>query len=200
MGAEPPNAGDLSVRADYLRGDPAEAGPITRGRLELETDGLRFSVPGGPEMRIDLRSMEGLTVTGRSPYERPRRHARGTMLIAARRNGRTFDVWEFAVERKSGAVLQDRINRQLHARGLRRPPLPYVEQLVGPVPPPAEDAPEPINGHGANRSGPESNGSGNGHPAASGRLRPRGPRNLVLGLIGVGIAAAEVLAVVLLLG
>ena len=199
MGPEPPNGGDLSVRADYLRGDPAEAGPLTRGRLELESDGLRFSVPGGPEMRIDLRSMEGLTVTGRSPYERPRRHARGTMLIAARRNG-TFDVWEFAVERKAGAVLQDRINRQLHARGLRRPPLPYVEQLVGPVPPPGEDAPESSNGHGADVSGHGSNGSGNGRLAATGRLRPRRSRNLVLGLIGVGIAAAEVLAVVILLG
>jgi hypothetical protein len=150
-------------------------------------------------MRIDLRSMEGLTVTGRSPYERPRRHARGTMLVASRRNG-TFDVWEFAVERKAGAVLQDRINRQLHARGLRRPPLPYVEQLVGPVPPPGEDASEPINGHGALRSGSGSSGSDNGTPAATGRVRPRGSRNLVLGLIGIGIAAAEVLAVVLLLG
>jgi hypothetical protein len=199
MGAEPSNGGDVSVRADYLRGDPAEAGPITRGRLELETDGLRFSVPGGPEMRIDLRSMEGLTVTGRSRYEHPRRHARGTVMIAARRNG-TFDVWEFAVERKAGAVLQDRINRQLHAKGLRRPPLPYVEQLVGPVPSPEEDTPEPVNGHGGDPSRAEANGSGNGRPAATGRLRPRGPRNLVLGLIGVGIAAAEVLAVVLLLG
>ena len=189
----------MSVRADYLRGDPAEAGPITRGRLELETDGLRFSVPGGPEMRIDLRSMEGLTVTGRSPYERPRRHARGTMLIAARRNG-TFDVWEFAVERKSGAVLQDRINRELHARGLRRPPLPFVEQLVGPVPPPGEDAPESSNGHGADRSGREPNGSGNGRTAATGHLRPRGSRTLLLAFIGAGIVAAKILAVVILLG
>src|SRR5215211_4847684 len=177
-----------SVRADYLRGDPTEDGPITRGRLELEPEGHHFKVPGGPDLRIELEALEALTVSGRSPYEHPRRRTRGTMLVAARRNG-DVDVWEFAVERKSGAVLQDRINRELHARGLRRPPLPYVEQLVGPVPPPDEDAPESSNGHGADRSGREPNGSGNGRPAPTGRLRPRGSRNLVLGLIGVGIVA-----------
>jgi len=126
-----------SVRADYLRGDPAEQGPLTRGRLELEDRGLHFTVPGGPELRIELEQLEALTVSGRSPYEHPRRHARGTMLLAARRD-ETVDVWEFAVTRKDGATLRDRIHRELHARGLRRPPLPFVEQLVGPVEAPAQ--------------------------------------------------------------
>lgn len=121
-----------SARADYLRGAPAADGPITRGRLELTPGGLRFSAPDGPELRIDLADMEGLTVSGRSPYERPRRAVRGTMLVATRRNG-SLDVWEFAVARNAGAVLRDRIHRELHARRLRRPPLPFVEQLVGPV-------------------------------------------------------------------
>ena len=133
-----------SVRADYLRGDPAKRAPITRGRLEAAPKGIRFSGPEGDDLRIDLRAMEALTVSGRSPYEHPRRRSqRGTMLIAARRND-SVEVWEFAVERKSGAVLRDWINRELHLRGLRRPPLPFVEQLVGPVAPPADDpAPSP---------------------------------------------------------
>jgi hypothetical protein len=138
-----------SVRADYLRGDPSERGPLTRGRLELEDRGLHFTVPGGPELRIELEQLEALTVSGRSPYERPRRHARGTMLVAARRN-ESVEVWEFAVERKAGATLRDGIHRELHARGLRRPPLPFVEQLVGPVEHPAESPPPaPSNGDGA---------------------------------------------------
>jgi len=138
MAGSTSDRGAPSVRADYLRGDPAERGPITRGRLELESRGLRFSAPGAPELRIDLREMEALTVSGRSPYEHPRKSQRGTMRVAARRND-AVDVWEFAVERKSGAAMRDRIHRELHARGLRRPPLPFVEQLVGPVPPPGDD-------------------------------------------------------------
>lgn len=134
------HSGGTSVRADYLRGDPAEQGPITRGTLELEPQGLHFRVPGGPELRIELERLEALTVSGRSPYERPRRHARGTMLFAARRNG-TVDVWEFAVDRRAGAGLRDRIHRELHKRGLRRPPLPFVEQLVGPIAPLDHPAP-----------------------------------------------------------
>ena len=111
------------VRADYLRGDPSQEGPITRGMLALEAQELRFSVPDGPELKIDLRDMEGLTVSGRSPYEHPRRRVRGTMFVAARSNG-SVDVWEFAVERKAGAELRDRIHRELHARRLRRPLFP----------------------------------------------------------------------------
>ena len=131
-------ASALSVRADYLRGDPSQDGPITRGTLELEPAGLRFSAPGAPDLRIALGDMEGLTVSGRSPYQHPRRSVRGTMFVAARCNG-TVDVWEFALEREAGATLRDRINRELHARRLRRPPLPFVEQLVGPIAP-SEDA------------------------------------------------------------
>jgi hypothetical protein len=123
---------ERGVRADYLRGDPSQEGPITRGMLALEAQELRFSAPDGPELKIDLRDMEGLTVSGRSPYEHPRRRVRGTMFVAARSNG-SVDVWEFAVERKAGAELRDRIHRELHARRLRRPPLPFVEQLVGPI-------------------------------------------------------------------
>jgi hypothetical protein len=130
-------AQEPSVRADYVRGDPEEDGPITRGRLELVPGGLLFSGPDGPDLRIELERLEGLTVSGRSPYEHPRRHARGTMLVAARRNG-SVDVWEFAVEREAGATLRDSIHRELYTRGLRRPPLPFVEQLVGPVGPPEE--------------------------------------------------------------
>jgi hypothetical protein len=131
--------GTPSVRADYLRGDPQKEGPIARGRLEAAPRGIRFSGPEGADLEIDLRAMEALTVSGRSPYEHPRhRSQRGTMLIAARR-GSSVEVWEFAVERKSGAVLRDWINRELHLRGLRRPPLPFVEQLVGPVPPAGDD-------------------------------------------------------------
>ncbi len=121
-----------AVRADYLRGDPRERGPITRGRLQVEPRGVRFSAPDEREMWIELQELEALTVSGRSPYERPRKHARGTMRFAARRNGEV-DVWEFAVERKAGATIRDWINREMHLRGLRRPPLPFVEQLVGPI-------------------------------------------------------------------
>src|SRR5919106_5222598 len=106
-------AQDPSVRADYLRGDPQEHGPITRGRLELEPAGLHFSGPDGPDLHIELERLEGLTVSGRSPYEHPRKHARGTMLVAARRNG-SVDVWEFAVEREAGATLRDSIHRELY--------------------------------------------------------------------------------------
>jgi hypothetical protein len=121
-----------SVRADYLRGDPSEHGPITRGRLEVESRGVRFSAPDAPEMWIELQELEALTISGRSPYERPRKSVRGTMRLAARRNG-SVDVWEFAVERTAGARIRDWIHRELHLRGLRRPPLPFVEQLVGPI-------------------------------------------------------------------
>jgi hypothetical protein len=131
--------GAPSVRADYLRGGGDQEGPILRGRLTLEDRELRFSAPDRPDLSIDLGDMEGLTVSGRSPYEHPRRYVRGTMRVAARSNG-TVDVWEFAVARKAGAMLQDRINRELHARRLRRPPLPYVEQLVGPIPPYGEES------------------------------------------------------------
>jgi hypothetical protein len=142
--------GAPSVRADYLRGDADEEGPILRGRLRLEDRQLRFSAPERPDLSIDLGDMEGLTVSGRSPYERPRRYVRGTLRVAARSNG-AVDVWEFAVARKAGAMLQDRINRELHARRLRRPPLPYVEQLVGPIPPWGE---EPAR-NGSNSPSPE---------------------------------------------
>jgi hypothetical protein len=170
------------VRADYLRGDPDEQGPLTRGRLELEDRGLHFTVPGGPELRIELEQLEALTVSGRSPYEHPRRHARGTMLLAARRE-QSVEVWEFAVKRKDGATLRDRIHRELHARGLRRPPLPFVEQLVGPVEPPASPSDHHVeNGAGAER-------------------RPRRRRLLVafVALMIVAIIAAEVLVALSLL-
>ena len=170
-----------SVRADYLRGDPSERGPLTRGRLELEDRGLHFTVPGGPELRIELEQLEALTVSGRSPYERPRRHARGTMLVAARRN-ESVEVWEFAVERKAGATLRDRIHRELHARGLRRPPLPFVEQLVGPVEPPAEST----------RS-PTANGEGSTNEDRSLWRRIARPRVALLALLIAAVVAAEVL-------
>jgi len=166
------------VRADYVRGDPTEDGPITRGQLELEPQGLHFSAPGHPDLRIELERLEGLTVSGRSPYERPRRHARGTMFVAARRNG-DVDVWEFAVSRKAGATLRDSIHRELHARGLRRPPLPFVEQLVGPIESLHDDA----------LTAPAENGH-----ASEARRRPRLPRLRVvlLGLLITAVVAAEV--------
>jgi hypothetical protein len=172
-----------SVRADYLRGDPTEDGPITRGRLELEPEGLHFKVPGGPDLRIELEALEALTVSGRSPYEHPRRRTRGTMLVAARRNG-DVDVWEFAVERTAGAMLQDRINRELHAQGLRRPPLPYVEQLVGPVGPPNDS-----NG---------GNGHAGGHGETTAEPRP-GSRRLQFALIAFVITAVIAAEVILAL-
>jgi hypothetical protein len=166
------------VRADYVRGDPAEDGPITRGQLELEPQGLHFSAPGHPDLRIELERLEGLTVSGRSPYERPRRHARGTMFVAARRNG-DVDVWEFAVSRKAGATLRDSIHRELHARGLRRPPLPFVEQLVGPIESLHDDAP----------TAPAENG----HPSeARRRLRLPRLRVILLGLLITAVVAAEI--------
>jgi hypothetical protein len=199
MAGDRPDEGVASVRADYLRGDQAEVRPMTRGRLELESGELRFSVPGGTDMRIDLRSLEGLTVSGRSPYERPRRHARGTMLIAARRNG-TVDVWEFAVERKAGAALRDRIHRELHATGVRRPPLPFVEQLVGPVPPLGEESPDSRNGHTSGGADDERNEPGDAPAADDRRLRRQDSRALLIAFTGAAIVAAEVLAVVLLVG
>lgn len=174
-----------SVRADYLRGDPAQHRPIRRGRLELEPGGLRFSAPGSPELRIDLGDMEGLTVSGRSPYEHPRRAVRGTMFVAARRNG-SVDVWEFAVERKAGATLRDRIHRELHVRRLRRPPLPFVEQLVGPIEELEEDG----------RAAAETNGSG----ATQDRgFSIRRPRVVLLTLLISAVVAAEVLVALALL-
>jgi hypothetical protein len=169
------------VRADYLRGDPSQDAPITRGRLELDPGGLRFSAPGAPDLRIALDDMEGLTVSGRSPYEHPRRSVRGTMFVAERRNG-TVDVWEFALERKAGAELRDRIHRELYARRLRRPPLPFVEQLVGPI----EELESPT-------------AAANGHSADDRkRRRPR----LRVALLALGIAAlvvAEILIAVSLI-
>jgi hypothetical protein len=168
-----------SVRADYLRGDPSQDGPITRGRLELDPGGLRFSAPGVPDLRIALGDMEGLTVSGRSPYEHPRRSVRGTMFVAARRNG-TVDVWEFALERRAGAELRDRIHRELHARRLRRPPLPFVEQLVGPI----EELEPPT-------------AAANGHPADD---RKRGLPRARLALLALGIAAVVAAEVLIALG
>lgn len=175
-----------SVRADYLRGDPSERGPLTRGRLELAERGLHFTVPGGPELRIELEQLEALTVSGRSPYERPRRHARGTMLVAARRN-ESVEVWEFAVERQAGATLRDRIHRELHARGLRRPPLPFVEQLVGPVEAPTEAPSTTGNGDGSMRD-----------ERSLWRTIAR-PRVVLLTVLIAAVIAAEVLIAVSLL-
>ena len=177
-----------SVRADYLRGDPAEQGPLTRGRLELEDRGLHFTVPGGPELRIELEQLEALTVSGRSPYARPRRHARGTMLVAARRDD-SVEVWEFAVERKAGATLRDRIHRELHARGLRRPPLPFVEQLVGPV----EHPDEPPPAHEGDRDG------STGEPRSLWRTIAH-PRVVLLALLIAAVIAAAILIALSLLG
>jgi hypothetical protein len=182
MAATGTEASALSVRADYLRGDPSQDGPITRGRLELEPAGLRFSAPGAPDLRIALGDMEGLTVSGRSPYQHPRRSVRGTMFVAARCNG-TVDVWEFALEREAGATLRDRINRELHARRLRRPPLPFVEQLVGPIAP-SEDAP------GA---------AANGHPAKGGEPSLLRPRMVLLALAIAAAMAAEIVIAVSLI-
>jgi hypothetical protein len=108
------------------------------------------------------------------------------MLVAARRN-ESVEVWEFAVERKAGATLRDRIHRELHARGLRRPPLPFVEQLVGPVEPP-DEAP----------------GSGNGAGDTSDkrslwRTIAR-PRVILLALLIAAVVAAEILIALSLLG
>jgi hypothetical protein len=182
-----------SVRADYLRGDPTEHDPIIRGRLELEPEGLHFSGPDGPDLRIELERLEGLTVSGRSPYERPRRHARGTMLVAARRNG-SVDVWEFAVEREAGATLRDSIHRELYARGLRRPPLPFVEQLVGPIGPPEEQLAK--NGHA----------SKNGHDTDPADASPAQPsprlwrlRFAIVAFAITAVIAAEVLVALALL-
>lgn len=183
-----------SARADYLRGDPAAEGPITRGRLELTPDGLRFSAPEAPELHIDLAEMEGLTVSGRSPYQRPRRYVRGTMLVAARRNG-SVDVWEFAVARKAGAVLRDRIHRELHARRLRRPPLPFVEQLVGPVPPPGES-------NGSNgAAGPIEATAAAAGPSLSARasLSLRRPGVALVALAALAVLLAEILVPLLVL-
>jgi hypothetical protein len=181
------DADAASVRADYLRGDPSEDGPITRGKLELEPEGLHFTVPGGPEMRIELEALEALTVSGRSPYEHPRKRTNGTMLVAARRNG-DVDVWEFAVERKAGATLRDRIHRELHARGLRRPPLPFVEQLVGPV---GSAGDSQRNGHGSEHS---NDSSGNGGRPGLGRLQIA----LIAFVISAVVAAEVILALSLL--
>jgi hypothetical protein len=172
------------VRADYLRGDPAQEGPITRGMLALEAHELRFSAPDGPELKIDLRDMEGLTVSGRSPYERPRRRVRGTMFVAARSNG-SVDVWEFAVERKAGAELRDRIHRELHARRLRRPPLPFVEQLVGPI----EELDQP-------------DAASNGHASGEEKRLPLllRPRVVLVVVVIMAVVAAEVLIAISLLG
>ncbi|MGH2988722.1 MAG: hypothetical protein ACRDMA_02505 [Solirubrobacterales bacterium] len=179
----------VTVRADYLRGDPAHDGPITRGTLELESDGLRFSASGGPELRIDLRDMEGLTVSGRSPYEHPRRRVRGAMFVAARRNG-TVDVWEFALERDAGARLRDRIHRELHMRGLRRPPLPFVEQLVGPI--------EELDLPTANGNG-HATGHANGHPAADSGSSLFSWRVALVAVVISAIVVAEVLVALSLL-
>ena len=45
------------VRADYLRGDPSQEGPITRGMLALEAQELRFSVPDGPELKMQCQDL-----------------------------------------------------------------------------------------------------------------------------------------------
>lgn len=175
-----------SVRADYLRGDPSQDGPIRRGRLEAVAEGLRFSARGrSPELRIALGDMEGLTVSGRSPYEHPRRSVNGTMFVAARRNG-DVDVWEFALEREAGATLRDWVNRELHARRLRRPPLPFVEQLVGPI--------EELELR--SRSEPTANGQDASTEPGRRFLRPRAA--LVLLLLLAVLAAEAVLAISLL--
>ncbi len=117
-----------SAKAVYLRGDPSEPGPIPRGRLALERDGLHFTDPGGADMRIELEQLKAVTVTGRRPEGVPGRTPHGTLRLASQRNG-SVDVWEFAVDRRVAAELRDRIDRLL-AR-MRRPRLPFVEQLMG---------------------------------------------------------------------
>jgi hypothetical protein len=104
------------------------------------------------------------------------------MFVAARSNG-SVDVWEFAVERKAGAELRDRIHRELHARRLRRPPLPFVEQLVGPI----EDLDPPDAA---------SNGHTSGGDDRFTLLRPR----VVLVVVAIiAVIAAEVLIAISLL-
>lgn len=117
-----------SAKAVYLCGDPEEPGPIPRGRLSLERDGLHFTDPGGADMLIALEELKAVTVTGRRPEGVPGRTPRGTLRLASQHNG-SVAVWEFAVDRPVAAQLRDRIDRLL-AR-MRRPRLPYVEQLLG---------------------------------------------------------------------
>jgi hypothetical protein len=117
-----------SAKAVYLRGDPEEPGPILRGRLSLERDGLHFTDPGGANMLIALEELKAVTVTGRRPEGVPGRTPHGTLRLASQQNG-SVAVWEFAVDRPVAAQLRDRIDRLL-AR-MRRPRLPYVEQLLG---------------------------------------------------------------------
>jgi hypothetical protein len=119
-----------ATRAVYLRGDPGEAGPIPRGRLWAETDGLHFSDPGGADMRIEINDMRGITVSGRRPDDVPGRVPHGMLRVASQNNGHV-DLWEFAVDRHAAAALRDTLGAARAAR--QEPPLPFVEQILGPA-------------------------------------------------------------------
>jgi len=116
-----------AARADYLRGDPAEPGPVTGGRLALEPTCLRFTGPDGAELAIELEELEGVTVSGsRGGRRRAPRTPRGTMFVAGVHSMRPT-VWEFAIDRSAGVAIRDRMNGLLARSG--REPLPFVEAL-----------------------------------------------------------------------
>jgi hypothetical protein len=191
-----------SAKAVYLRGDPEEPGPIPRGRLRLERDGLHFTDPGGANMLIALEELRAVTVTGRRPEGIPGRTPHGTLRLASQHNG-SVAVWEFAVDRPAAAELRDRIGHLLAS--MRRPALPFVEQLLG-----IDEGEAPsgdVNGHPPNGNGAARAGTSSFHQVEP---EPNGDRStprsaivkrrrwlLIGGVIGVFAAAEVILPLVL---
>lgn len=131
-----------AARADYLGGDPVEVGAVSGGQLNVDPAGLRFSAPEGPELRLPLEALLGISISGRAA-ERSRRALHGTMRVAGMR-GEVPAEWRFAIDRSAAAALARQVNRELASRGER--PLPHVEEVDG----------FPLNGNGNGvRAAPE---------------------------------------------
>jgi hypothetical protein len=193
-----------AARADYVRGDPVQPGPVTGGRLALEPTCLRFTGPEGDELRIELEELEGLTVSGSAggrPTHGPRRAPRGTMFVAGLRH-RQPTVWEFAIDRSAGAEFRERVNRGRTKTG--HPPLPFVEALDEFPPLPVVLDYDPLESNGDGGDGyavaPEvqvEDGT-DGYPVAETEKEPKRDRRLVT-VVGVVLAVLALEALVPLL-
>lgn len=181
-----------AARADYLGGDPVEAGSVSGGQLNVDPSGLRFSGPGGAELRLPLDALLGISISGRAA-QRSRRALHGTMRVAGMR-GEVPAEWRFAIDRAAAAALAGQVNRELASRG--EGPLPHVEEVDG----------FPLNGNGARAAGqvsrpPSLQLAELGHRLNSLDARRRSRRRPVLPwvVLGGALIAVEVVVPLILL-
>jgi hypothetical protein len=160
------------------------ARPGVGGRLGFDDATLRFT-GSGADLELDVDSMLGISISGRSvagDRDRRGRGVRGTMRVAAV-GGQSAAEWIFAIDRGAAVRLRSEVNRELVSRG--KAELPYIEELESALaPPPALPV---VDSAGTAGAKPD-------RPAKSGRRKA-----LPWILLGAALVIAEVVVPLLIL-